>query len=306
VTRALVTGASGFIGSHLVRALVRSGFEVHAVTRRETVPERLCDLEGEVRWHRTDLRDARSLGRAVASARPELVVHLAAAPMIAGETGAAEELESTNVMGTANLIEACARSGCALLVHAGDAFEYGPSTEPLRETLDAEPDSPHGITRRAATRRAIAAALGERVPVVAFRLFSVYGPDDHPRKLVPRLLSAATTGAPIPLSRPEVSRDWLFVGDVVELLLEAWRIGGSLSGELFNAGSGRGTRLDELVGGVSRVTGRVIDARWGAFPATEHDSHPWTADLSKTLGRFSWRPRTTLEEGLLRTLGPAR
>ena len=107
MSTALVTGATGFVGSHVARALLREGMEVHILTRPTSNHHRIEDLRPRLTSHEADLRDPVSLRGVIRALRPEYVFHLAAATIVAGATGSADELFEVNVAGTARLIDAC-------------------------------------------------------------------------------------------------------------------------------------------------------------------------------------------------------
>lgn len=304
--RVLVTGATGFVGSHLVRRLLREGAAVHVLTRPESDFWRLRDVVDAVEPHQADLLDAPRLGQMVGEARPDYVFHLAAATIVAGATGTAEELIRVNLLGTVNLLEACEATGYQGMVTTGDSFEYSATDAPLRESSSCQPDTLHGITKLAATLQAQAVARDRGRPIVVLRLFSTYGPGDNPRRLVPRVIAGALAGTPLPLSRPDITRDWVHVEDLVGLYLEAAVRAGSLSGGVFNAGSGKGTPLSDVVAAILKLTGSSAEPRWGTFPAPGHDRHPWVADMTRTFEAFSWRPTRSLQEGLKDTIDAAR
>jgi nucleoside-diphosphate-sugar epimerase len=136
---------------------------------------------------------------------------------------------------------------------------------------------------------------------VILRPFSIYGPDDHPRRLVPQVIAGALGGTAVALSYPSIARDWVYVEDLVDLYLEASRKP-EMAGGVFNAGSGRQVTIGEIVDTVFRLTGLAVEARWGAFPAAAHDTDHWVADMRCTLQAFAWRPRTSLEQGLRKTI----
>jgi len=179
-------------------------------------------------------------------------------------------------------------------------------TGPLKESDVCRPDTLHGITRLGATLYAQARARNLGRPIVTLRLFSVYGPRDHPRRLVPRVIAGALAGTPIALSRPEIARDWVYVDDIVDLYMEASRMPARLAGGVFNAGSGRASCIADVVETVLRLTGSRAEARWGAFPAAAHDAGCWVADMRQTFDAFVWRPRIALEEGLERAIAAVR
>jgi len=304
--RALVTGASGFVGSHLTRRLVREGIDVHILRRKKSDFWRMTDVLREVTAHLADLRDAASIGPAVEAANPDYVFHLGAATVVAGATDAAQELIATNLLGTVNLIEACNAVGYRGMVTTGDSFEYTPSSERLSEADPCHPTGLHGITKLAATLQASAVAREGKKPIVTLRLFSTYGPGDHPRRLVPRAISGALAGTDLLLSRPDVTRDWVYIDDLVELYLEAAHGAERHSGGVFNAGSGEYGSIGQVVEKILELTGSGAHARWGTFDAPPHDDYPWVADPTLTQATFAWRPTVTLEEGLARTIASMR
>ena len=301
MTTALVTGATGFVGSHLVRRLVRDGHAVHALCRPRSDPWRILDVLADVDVHTPSLLDVEKLREVVQAARPDYVFHLAAASVIAGVTAGEADVVASNFLGTVNVIDACDTVDYLGLVTTGDAFEYGPKAAPMSESDVCRPDTLHGITKLRATLHAQAAARTRGRPIVTLRPFSVYGPDDHPRRLVPQVIAGALGGTAIALSRPDIARDWVYVEDLVDLYLEASRKPG-MAGGVFNAGSGRQVTIGEIVDTVFRLTGLAVKARWGAFSAAAHDTDHWVADMRCTLQAFAWRPRTSLEQGLRQTI----
>ncbi|HTY76593.1 MAG TPA: NAD(P)-dependent oxidoreductase [Candidatus Bathyarchaeia archaeon] len=301
-----VTGASGFVGSHLVRRLVQEGFDVHVLCRRESTAWRIRDLLPQLRVHTASLVDAVAMRQVLRAARPDYVFHLGAATMVAGAVGSADDLVEVNLLGTMNLIEACEVTDYRGLVITGDSFEYSPSDQPLRERSACQPSSPHGASKLAATLFAEKMARDRHHPIVTLRLFSTYGPGDDPRRFVPQTIAGALTGMPIALSRPDIVRDWVYVEDLPALYLEAAARAATLSGSVFNAGSGRGASLGEMVDRILGLTGSRAPARWGTFAAPEHDRYPWVADMTRTHRIFAWRPRTSLEKGLAATIQAMR
>jgi nucleoside-diphosphate-sugar epimerase len=120
------------------------------------------------------------------------------------------------------------------------------------------------------------------------------------------MIAGALAGAELPLSRPEIARDWVYVDDVVDLYLEAAMRAAELGGSVFNAGSGVSTSIDKIVDAILKLTGSASVPRWGKFEAPEHDRYPWIADPALTFSRFAWRPRVSLADGLARTIAALR
>jgi len=296
---ALVTGGTGFVGSHVIRRLIKDGFAVHMLCRESSNFWRLEDVLLHVERHVAPLENAPLLQKVIKETKPEYVFHLAAATVVAGSAAAAEELIKVNLLGTVNLLEACKQVDYQGLVTTGDSFEYSNGHQRLSESESCHPDSLHGISKLAATL--YAQAMKDR-PVVTLRLFSTYGPGDHPKRLVPRVIAGAVKGEPLTLSRRDIQRDWVYIDDVTSLYLEVAREAHRLKGQVFNAGSGVGTNLGVVVDEILNLTGSRTEARWGVFPAPPHDDYPWVADPTHTFASLQWRPSVSLEEGLRRTI----
>ena len=297
-----VTGATGFVGSNLTRRLVREGSDVHVLCRETSNFRRLPDVEPRIHKHVVPLSDPSALRAMFSAVRPEQIFHLAAATVVAGATGSVEELIDTNLLGTVNLVEAAEAIPYRAMITTGNSFEYSASRRPLREEDACEPNTAHGITKLGATQFAQNVARTRGRPIVTLQLFSTYGPGDHPRRLLPRVIEGALNGTPIRLSRPEIVRDWVYVDDVVGLYLEAAKKAGTLRGRVFNSGSGVSTSIAEIAERVLRLVGSNAPLEWGAFPAPAHDDAPWTADMTRTFEAFAWRPSTPLDEGVTATI----
>jgi nucleoside-diphosphate-sugar epimerase len=295
----LVTGATGFVGSHLLRHLVRRGQTVHALVRPDHDPTRLADLVGAYTPVVADLRDGTAVAAAVRAAAPARVFHLAAAAMHAGRSPDAAELVTTNLGGTVALMDACRDLGLDAFVNVGDAFEYGPGTGQFAESTVCRPTSLDGITKLAASQYGAALAASCGLPVVNVRPFSIVGRHDDPRRLVPRLVATARDGGALALSDRRIPRDFVAVADVIDLLGRVADQAERLRGRVFNCGSGVTTTLGELVTAVERVTGAPIHAEWGAFPIADHDlAHP-VADPTAAATELGWRAVTPLDQMIL-------
>lgn len=295
----LVTGASGFVGACVVRELVARRQEVHILLRRDSRTWRLDDLRDRVVVHRGSLLDAEAIRAMVLEVRPRAVLHLAAHGAYERQSDAPTILQ-TNILGTHHLLAAAAEAGVEVLVNTGSSSEYGFQAQPMRETDRLEPNSVYAVAKAAQTHLCRLLAGQGGMSVVTFRLFSVYGPWEEPTRLVPTILRRAGAGLPLEMVHPETARDFVFVDDVVEALLDFPRLA-SLSGEVINLGTGRETTLREFVATVKDLLGSSSPVCWGAFPARHWDSNRWVADPGKAKHLIGWEPRHTLAEGLART-----
>ena len=295
---ALVTGAGGFIGVNLCRALVDASIETHAIVRPGSgghVPP----LPPEATVHEADLRQPAAIRTVLAAVRPSLLFN-AAVHNAYREDQSLSEVVGGNVVTLANLLDVCTKVDFPRFIHLGSSLEYSPSHNAHRETEALDPTSLRGITKAAATQLALFVAHRDSRPVTVLRPFSVYGPWEQPHRLVPRAIRAALTGEELPLTGPGLRRDYVFVEDVVDACLRAARTDAAL-GEAINIGTGVETSNEELVAEVERVLGKEVRVRTGAYPARETDSPHWRADIAKARRLLEWEPRHTLAAGLART-----
>jgi nucleoside-diphosphate-sugar epimerase len=288
-SRALVTGAGGFVGANLVRMLAAEGAEVHGLLAPRTDAWRLDGADVEL--HRCDVEDAPELSSAVERIAPRLVFSLAVSR--AADT---VRLFTVNVTAVAVLVEAAHRCR-ARVVHLGSATEYGPSDEPLREADHTQPATVYGASKLAATIVCRALASSRGTDVVVLRPFMVYGPWDRPDRFVPRALAAANEDSELPLTPPGFRRDWVYVREVAEACIRAAAADG-LAGEVLNVGTGLEAAPEEIAAMIGEVAGRPLRTAVGAEQPRAWDLKRWVADTTKLERSLGWRPRIGIREGL--------
>ena len=298
--RTLVTGAGGFVGANLVRRLLADGHEVVAVTRPGSSEWRLEGVRSDVRELSLDLRDTEAAARAIDSSRPEWVFHLAAHGAYSWQDDPAQIME-TNVVATVALVDACRAVGCESFVNAGTSSEYGFKDHPPAEDEVLEPNSAYAVGKVAATLYCRHVARSGGLKASTARLYSVYGPYEEPRRLVPTLIVHGMRGELPPLVGPDVARDFVAADDAVEaLLLVALHEGEP--GAIFNVGSGTQTSIRELVDVARRTLSIDAEPEWGSAPERSWDTSTWVADTRRTANELGWRPRLGIEDGFARTV----
>ena len=285
--RVLVTGGAGFVGSHLVRRLLESGADVSISVR-----------PGSDLWRVDDVLESI---RVVSSMEPlpeaEVVYHLAAAG-VHPDTDAAAVVE-TNVLGTLRVLEHARTTGVERFLYCGSCFEYGPG-EGLSEDATLRPISEYGAAKAAGSLLTLAARAAHGLPVVVVRPFTVYGPREAAYRLVPSSILDGLDGGPIRVTAGTQSRDFVYVTDVVDGLLEAAADERALGG-VFNLCTGRATTVSELAGRVAELTGGR-EVLTGAVPGRAVEFPVLSGDPSHTADVLGWRAATTLDDGLRETI----
>jgi len=283
----LLTGATGFLGANIARYFLAEKFSVHTLVRTVSPRWRLRDIRG-LQFCEAELTDAKAVRAALREIRPMVILHFAAHPALADERDDAAIFFNT-VLPLIHLAHAAAEVGTVeAFINAGSSSEYGFQNVPMREDMLPNPTSVHGVAKYAQTLYGQYAARQFNLPLVTLRLFSIYGPFEQPRRLVPRLMRAALKNIPIQLSNPQTSRDFTYVDDVIAAVTKCLENPRAHAGAVYNIGTGRQTTLGELVKQVENIHGKPIPVLWGQKPPNKWDAPTWVADptLAKNLLNF--------------------
>ena len=293
--RVLVTGAAGFVGSRVTRALAAAELDVHAVVRGDPGPR----LEGvaDVGLERCDLTDPAAVAELVARVEPELCIHCAWIATPGVYLTSPENTTHERIAG--DLAEALVEHGCARIVGVGTCFEYAPSDAPLRETSPLGATTPYARAKLAALDRMQDACAGSATTLAWARLFYLYGPGEDPRRLVPSVVLSLLEGRPARTTPGEQLRDFLHVDDVAE------RAGGGRAQRgagAVNIASGRPVAVRELVETLGALTGRPELVELGALPYAPGDPMVVAGDNHRLVEECGFTPRLTLADGLEETV----
>jgi UDP-glucose 4-epimerase len=296
VTRALVTGAAGFVGANLARRLVADGHDVHLLVHRGSPVWRVEDLTPHATRHDVDLEDADGVLQAVQAARADWIFHLAARGAYSWQRDVGEILR-TNVVGTANLLEAATRVGFAALINAGTSSEYGFKDHAPSEDENVEPNSAYAVGKASATMLCGLYGRNGGGRVVTLRLYSVFGPWEEPGRLLPNLIVRGLSREFPPLVSPDAAHDFVYVDDVVDVFLLVAAADRVEPGAIFNVGSGTQTTLAEVVSLTREVLGVDDEPQWGTMEPRVWDTGVWVADGRRIERELGWAPQRTFEQG---------
>jgi nucleoside-diphosphate-sugar epimerase len=293
--RYVVTGAAGFIGSHLAEALLARGHEVLGVDAFTDYydPERKRENARELDVLEADLVSA-ELEQLLDGA--DGVFHLAGQPGVRASFGPGFELYvERNVHASGRVFEAAARRAVRV-VHASSSSVYGDAEAyPTAEDALPRPISPYGVTKLCAEHLAYAHARTNGLQAVGVRYFTVYGPRQRPDMAFTPLLEALADGGTFRLfGDGSVSRSFTFVGDAVDATIAAMERG--RTGELYNVGGGEEATLAAAIALAEEICGRTLAVeRHGAAAG---DVRRTRADVGKAERELGWRPTTSLADGL--------
>jgi nucleoside-diphosphate-sugar epimerase len=278
MARKLVTGAAGFIGRALVKALAAEGHAVDALARSDG-----------------DVADAATWARLPAA---EHVFHLAASTYVPDSWDDPVGFLAANVGGTARALDYCRRSGAHLVFVS--AYVYGaPQRLPIREDDAAAPNNPYALSKFLAEQVCAFYAAQMNVPVTVVRPFNIFGPGQRPAFLIPTILAQVRKGETIRVKDLKPRRDYLFVDDLVAALLRT--IERPHGYRLFNLGSGVSHSVQEIIDTVQAAAGTTLPV------ASEDAQRPneipdVRADISRAREQLGWAPRISFAEGIARLI----
>jgi nucleoside-diphosphate-sugar epimerase len=299
--KVLVTGGSGFIGSHLIPKLAELGHEVYSleryVTGRYVLGAKTMTVFG-------DLRDSFTIRKLVREVQPDAVIHLASISPVAYSYDHPQEVFEVNMLGTINLAEACLREVPHFkhFLFAGTSEEYGNQTEfPVKEDAELRPNSPYSVSKVAADKYLQYMRDAYDFPITILRPFNTYGRKDNVHFVVERTITQMLQGKTVKLGDSTPMRDLLYIDDHVDAYLTC--LGNEKArGNVFNFCTGRSVSIKELVESIAKLVGFDGEVIWGTIPARPLDIKKLIGSYEKAKRVLGWEPKCTLEEGLKRTI----
>jgi len=310
VSTILVTGGAGFIGSHLADALLERGDDVVVIDDLSTGSHDHVPRNAEL--VEADVADAEAVRSAFEDRRFDAVVHIAGQASISKSFDNPENDLRVNVVGTLNVIDQMVAHGVSRLVYASSMTAYGePQTIPTPESEPCIPISYYGVTKYAAERyvQVAGARTDVELSVTSLRMFNVFGEGQsltNPYQGVLAIfIGNVLRGEPITIhSDGKQTRDFVYIGDVVDAWLRVLADPGTRGG-VYNVGSGRETTIAELAQAVVRAFGHD---EWEIHTGPEQrgDLRRSCADVNALEQATGWRPHTSLDEGMRRTIDWAR
>lgn len=311
MTKVLITGAAGFIGSHLAERLLGENVSVVGL-------DNFCDFYDRADKQRNfrnashnsqfelieaDLRNREAMMDAVAKHQPKVVVHLAAMAGVRPSIEQPAYYTAVNIDGTVNLLDAAVRHGVEKFIFASSSSVYGNSEKtPFAETDPVDnPISPYAATKKAGELICHAYAHLYQLPIACLRFFTVFGPRQRPDLAIVKFLRLIADGQPIPMfGDGSSSRDYTYIADIINGVCAAMECIGEndLNYRIWNLGGDHPSALSDLIAVIERVTGRKAQIQ--SQPMQPGDVMRTWADLSRSKAELGYEPTTALEQGVER------
>ena len=302
----LITGASGYIGSEIVRQYISHGIKPYLLLRKEFKKDRLLSMLPSCIVHEVDIADAQKVLQIFRDVAPDIVIHLASVGVYSYTDNSLENSQlmiETNVRGTLNLLYSANETGCELFINSGSCFEYGSGMTAFSEDILPNPVNIYGATKVAATELASLFYRIFKLPVITVRPFTVYGPLEGEGRFITTAIKNCLAGKNLKLIKEPVTRDYLFIDDIVDAYFSIIKDYKKLIGEVVNVSTGEGNsiqRVAEIIIELLKTKDIVVDV--GGFPTRKGEVFSLVGNPNKIKAIIGWRAKHSLREGIQKTI----
>lgn len=291
MAKILITGASGFLGSHIVETLLEAEHVVFCVVSRDSDMWRLEDVLDKLNILEIDYADVSQWMEAVATVKPDAVIHTGWQGVRGADRN--ELFQFDNIKVHVALADACALHAVDTFIGLGSQMEYGPKSGPISEKAETLPTTNYGLAKLCALKASEARCVASGVRFCWARIFSLVGPKDNSWWLVPSVINSFKNGHVVPFTQGEQLWDFLHVKDAANAILALIREPNA-SG-VFNVGSGKPIKIREAIERIAQCLGSDVELQFGAIPYREDQVMHLEANISKLTNITGWRPICSLE-----------
>ncbi|HXB41704.1 MAG TPA: NAD-dependent epimerase/dehydratase family protein [Bacteroidia bacterium] len=297
----VIFGAGGFIGASLFMAISKFRDDCYAVTHQDTIPYRLQNTDSDKIIH-ANLTDKNSLEVIFDKYKFRTIFNLSTYGGFAYQNET-EKIFETNIIGLMNLVTVAEKYGFSALVQGGSSSEYGLNSKAPKESDELKPNSDYSVSKVASSYYMKFLGEVKQLPVIQLRYYSVYGPYESEDRLIPTLFKKASEQKFPSLANPEISRDYVYIDDVVEVTVLAATKGViNARGQALNIASGKKTTLKELITEVKTLCNIPHEPVWGSMENRAWDLTEWYGDATLAEKVLGWKAKTALKDGLQKQL----
>ncbi|MED3038829.1 CDP-abequose synthase [Bacillus thuringiensis] len=296
----LVTGGHGFIGSHLIKKLLSEGAHVSILAKKHANLWRLKTILKDIKIWNGDITDTVQVQKIIERTQPDYLFHLVADSGHSLQSNSISKIQ-TNIMGTANIMEAVRLVGCKKVVNLGSSSEYGMSKTPIHENTLLNPQDLYGMTKAAATQIAHYIALKNKINIVTLRPFNIFGEGAPTGNLFSYIISQLIQDKEVFLSECIQTRDYCYIENIITGLILA-ATNKKIKNEIFNIGSGKSYPLKYFVEKIFQHFDSQKRPQYGSISYSSNERMEVPSDISKIKKILEWEITIPLEKGIQKTI----
>jgi nucleoside-diphosphate-sugar epimerase len=297
--RVLITGGGGFIGYHIIKKLSEYNCDICIITLDGKTPSRLEEYNN-ITVKAANVSHYDEINACIDEYRPDFIFHLAAYGVNSADSEYHTAID-TNVIGIANVIFSAKASNCKKIINIGSCMEYGNTNEKMYEELCPHPVNIYGSTKAAASIIGHQLARELDIDMVTLRLFGVYGEGEERHKIFCHTISTLLEGNDLKLTPCTQYRDYCYVGDIANAAIMALQ-NDSIKNEIINIATGNALPLRDYIELIHKLMGSKNRLLFGSLPYRSTELFAPIADIKKAQKLLLWKPETSLEAGILKTI----
>lgn len=298
-SKILVTGGSGFIGSHLVKALIEKKTKPVVLLRKNSNLWRLQDVLNKIEVIHCDLENKNQVKQVITKIKPQTIYNLASYG-VNNKQKDFEKIKNSNLDATIGLVEACANVGFKHFIQAGSCFEYGSVDKRINEKTPLRPETDYSVFKAAGTLYCQKKAIADKLPITILRPFTAFGPFEDRARLIPTLILNAINNQRPKLSSPRPVRNFIYVKDIARAFLAV--TGKKITfGEIYNVCVNQDYSIENLVEQIGKIKKSPLQPIYDKNLMRSYESTVWKASYSKINKAVGWKPEHSLRQGLAET-----
>lgn len=298
--RVLVTGANGFLGSHIVERMVKQNADLSIIVRESSDLWRIEEFIKYINIFNGDLRDRSRLVESIKKIEPEIIFHMAAYGVDSRQNDIFDAV-NTNLVGTVNILSAIGKIGCEKFINTGTSMQYGNKEGMIDENMSYSPNNIYGSTKAAATIMAHQLAGDMDINIATIIPFGVFGEKEGGHKFFPHVILSILKNKEVPLTSCDQYRDYCYVENIIDGFLMAAEAQ-HVKNDIYNIGNGMNKQLKHYVNLIEKEIGVDAKINYGTLEHRKNDLWNPLPNVDKIINTLGWQPKIPIEEGIKKTV----
>lgn len=298
--RVLITGASGFLGSHIVERMIKQNADLSIIVRESSDLWRIDKFIKDLNIFNGDLRNYPRLSEFIRKIKPDIIFHMAAYGVDSRQNNIFDAI-NTNFIGTVNLLSAIGKAGCQKFINTGTSMQYGNKKGKIDESMGYSPNNIYGSTKAAATIMAHQLSCDMDIDIATIIPFGVFGEKEGSHKFFPHVILSILKNKEVALTSCEQYRDYCYVENIIDGFLMAAEAQ-QVKNEIYNIGNGITKSLRYYVDLISKGINGDVKINYGIVEHRKNDLWNPLPNVDKIINTLGWQPRTPIEEGIKKTV----